>query len=160
MPTKIWSILRICRSGPPTLAGSPSALRSRPTPMPAVPRDASQATHGAFPSGRRDRARDVGRYHLKVAKSGLKMKPVDGPPSDPNTDLGTRRRPNVRETFRGATIARIIHPRKSRDVRCPHPLTRSTPAFACCRDRGRHQPDRLLPTRALSCPSGHRARRD
>ncbi len=54
--------------------------------------------------------RDVGRYHLKVAKSGLKMKAVSGPPSDPGSDYGTRLEgSNVRETFHGATIARIIY---------------------------------------------------
>jgi uncharacterized protein (TIGR03435 family) len=54
--------------------------------------------------------RDVGRYHLKVDKSGFKMKSADGPPPDPNTDFSSQLQGlTYRETFRGASIASVIY---------------------------------------------------
>lgn len=53
--------------------------------------------------------RDVRRYHLKVAKSGVKLKPVGSPPKDPNAEYGMTANNGVaRHTFRGAPMSRIV----------------------------------------------------
>jgi uncharacterized protein (TIGR03435 family) len=48
--------------------------------------------------------REVARYHLRVSNSVLKLKPVNGPPSDPKTDVHAE---SGGFLFRGAPIARV-----------------------------------------------------
>jgi uncharacterized protein (TIGR03435 family) len=53
--------------------------------------------------------REVARYYLKVAKSGLKLKSVDGPPTSPNADYNLDVKDgNVRYIYRGAPMSRIL----------------------------------------------------
>lgn len=53
--------------------------------------------------------REVPRYYVKVAKSGLKLKPVDGPPDDPDAAFSLSVKDSVaRYVFRGAPMSRIF----------------------------------------------------
>jgi len=53
--------------------------------------------------------RDVQRYHLKVAKSGLKLKPVDDPPTDPNANFSLSVKDGLElVSFRGAPMSRVL----------------------------------------------------
>lgn len=54
-------------------------------------------------------ARDVERYYLKLAKSGLKLEPVSGPPADPNASVKSEAKDGlVRYTFRAAPASRVF----------------------------------------------------
>jgi uncharacterized protein (TIGR03435 family) len=54
--------------------------------------------------------REVSRYFLKVAKSGLKLKPVDGPPADPNASATMSMEDDGRQryTFSRAPASRVF----------------------------------------------------
>jgi uncharacterized protein (TIGR03435 family) len=53
--------------------------------------------------------RVVGRWHVKVAKSGLRLKPVDNPPTDPKDSLNTHLVDgNAHYAYRGVPMTRIL----------------------------------------------------
>lgn len=54
--------------------------------------------------------REVPRYFVKVAKSGLKLKPVEDPPDDPNASYRFDvKNGNVRYVYHGASMSRILN---------------------------------------------------
>jgi len=53
--------------------------------------------------------RDVARYYLKVAKSGLKLKPVETPSTDPSFGYSFNVKDGfLRHTFRGTPMPRVL----------------------------------------------------